>query len=207
MAHKKENDYFEWFRQGVAYSCEAATQLHAVFAQYEPARLPAHIDAMHTVEHAADLEKHAMMECLVKEFLPPIDREDIMELAGAIDDVTDAIEDVLLRLYMYDVKAPREDAAEFAGIVLSCCTALADVMAEFENFRKSKTIHEKLVEVNRLEEEGDKLYTKAVRALYTGAEPPVRVLAWTELFDRLEKCCDACEHVADAVERVILKNS
>lgn len=64
------------------------------------------------------------------------------------------------------------------------------------------------MEINRLEEEGDKLYMKAVlQASYLGSKDPVELMVWREIFDRLEKCCDACEDVANVVESVIMKNS
>ena len=161
MARKKETDYFEAFVGGVNSACAAADMLCTVFDHYEPEALPGHIEAMHKIEHSADIAKHGTMEQLVREFLPPIDREDIMELSGTIDDVTDSIEDVLLRLYMFNIRT----------------------------LRRSKTIHTQIVEINGLEEQGDKLYTDAMHTLYADASTPVDVMAWTALFDRLEKCC------------------
>jgi len=129
------------------------------------------------------------------------------ELSGTIDDVTDSIEDVLLRLYMFNIRTLRPEAQAFAQVIADCCAALKTMMEEFPNFRRSKTIHTQIVEINGLEEQGDKLYTDAMHTLYADASTPVDVMAWTALFDRLEKCCDKCEDVADVVERVILKNS
>ena len=207
MARKKETDYFEAFVGGVNSACAAADMLCTVFAHYAPEALPGHIEAMHKIEHSADIAKHGTMEQLVREFLPPIDREDIMELSGTIDDVTDSIEDVLLRLYMFNIRTLRPEAQAFAQVIADCCAALKTMMEEFPNFRRSKTIHTQIVEINGLEEQGDKLYTDAMHTLYADASTPVDVMAWTALFDRLEKCCDKCEDVADVVERVILKNS
>ena len=207
MARKKETDYFEAFVGGVNSACAAADMLCTVFDHYEPEALPGHIEAMHKIEHSADIAKHGTMEQLVREFLPPIDREDIMELSGTIDDVTDSIEDVLLRLYMFNIRTLRPEAQAFAQVIADCCAALKTMMEEFPNFRRSKTIHTQIVEINGLEEQGDKLYTDTMHTLYADASTPVDVMAWTALFDRLEKCCDKCEDVADVVERVILKNS
>ena len=78
---------------------------------------------------------------------------------------------------------------------------------DFQNFRKSTTIHDSIIEINRLEEVGDRMYTEAVRNLYLNCKDPVEIVAWTKIFDRLELCCDACEHVANAVEGVMMKNS
>lgn len=207
MARKKENDYYTMFLQGVDFSCEAAKMLQQICTNYQHTDLPNHLTAMHAIEHKADVLKHTMMEQLLKEFITPIDREDIMELGNTIDDVTDSIEDVLLRLYMYNVVDIRPEVVEFTGVIVACCTALRTMLEEFPQFRKSKTIHAKITEVNDLEEDGDRLYTEATRNLYLAGRSTPEVLAFTTVFDRLEKCCDRCEDVADVVERVILKNS
>ena len=165
MARKKETDYFEAFVGGVNSACAAADMLCTVFDHYEPEALPGHIEAMHKIEHSADIAKHGTMEQLVREFLPPIDREDIMELSGTIDDVTDSIEDVLLRLYMFNIRTLRPEAQAFAQVIADCCAALKTMMEEFPNFRRSKTIHTQIVEINGLEEQGDKLYRRHAHAV------------------------------------------
>ena len=207
MGRKKENNYFDMFIQAVTYSCQAADMLKENFISFDPEQLPACMEALHHIEHTADLAKHDLMEKLLKEFITPIDREDIMELSSALDDVTDSLEDILLRLYMFNIRTLRPEAQAFAQVIADCCAALKTMMEEFPNFRRSKTIHTQIVEINGLEEQGDKLYTDAMHTLYADASTPVDVMAWTALFDRLEKCCDKCEDVADVVERVILKNS
>ncbi len=204
---KKGMNYFDAFIQGVEFGCQAAALLRDCFAQYDPEQLPQRMEEMHRIEHAADEMKHGMMQSLLREFLPPIEREDIMELANTIDDVTDSIEDVLLRLYMFNITRLRPDVQAFAEVIVRLCAALKQMAGEMHNFRRSTQIRELVIEINHLEEEGDRLYSKAVRQLYTGQEDPVAVMAWTTLYDHLEKCCDRCEDVADVAERVIMKNT
>ena len=204
---KKGMNYFESFTKGVEYGCKAAQLLHACFAQYDPSQLPRRMEEMHQIEHAGDEMKHEMMECLLKEFLPPIEREDIMELSSTIDDVTDRIEDVLLRLYMFNITQLRPDAKAFTDVIMRLCQALEKMMGEMHNFRKSSLLRDLVIEINHMEEEGDRLYTDTMRRLYTEESDPVTVMAWTTLYDHLEKCCDRCEDVADVVERVIMKNT
>ncbi|HJH62230.1 MAG TPA: DUF47 family protein [Firmicutes bacterium] len=204
---KKGMNYFDAFIQGVEFGCQAAALLRDCFAQYDPEQLPQRMEEMHRIEHAADEMKHGMMQSLLREFLPPIEREDIMELANTIDDVTDSIEDVLLRLYMFNITRLRPDVQAFAEVIVRLCAALKQMAGEMHNFRRSTQIRELVIEINHLEEEGDRLYSKAVRQLYAGQEDPVAVMAWTTLYDHLEKCCDRCEDVADVAERVIMKNT
>lgn len=207
MANQKNNDYFAMFVHGVSFACQAADMLHANLTDYRPEVLRENIEALHTVEHNADIAKHELMGKLLREFITPIDREDIIDLANSIDDVTDAIEDVLVRLYMFNVQTMRTEAEPFAKLILQCCQKLSGLLEEFGNFRKSKTIREHIIALNQLEEEGDKLYLEAVRRLYCDGTNVAEQMAWTTLLELLEKCCDSCEDVADVVERVILKNS
>ncbi len=207
MAKKDNNFYFDSFEKGVAYANDAAILLQNCFDNFNPSKLKAQLDEMHKIEHEADTVKHTMMERLVKEFLPPIEREDIVELSHTIDDVTDSIEDVLLGMYMYNITKLRPEVSEFCRVISRCCKALSDMTGEMCNFRKSSLLQEKVIEINELEEEGDRLYTEAMRRLYVEERDAVAILAWTTMFDRFEKCCDGCEDVADMVEQVVMKNS
>ena len=207
MANKNDYNYFDTFVRLVDYSCSASKILCETLTDYKVEELEEKLEIMHKIEHTADLDKHEMMNKLVKEFITPIEREDIISLAQEIDDVTDAIEDVLIRLYMFNIKKINPHALDFCNIVIKCCDALKKAVEEFRYFHKSKTIHEYIVEVNHLEEEGDKIYSDAVHTLFVSGVDPIEILTWRETFDRFEKCCDSCEDVADIIESVIMKNS
>ncbi|MDD2418464.1 MAG: DUF47 family protein [Oscillospiraceae bacterium] len=207
MARKREFDYFKVFIRATEYSAQAADILYNVLQNFDPDKLKERMKEMHVVEHAADIAKHEMNRELAHAFITPIEREDIMLLTQKLDDVTDAVEDVLLRLYMFNVLSIRSEALEFSQLVYKCCDAMKEMMNEFHNFRKSDSIYGKIVEINRLEEDGDALYTKAVRRLYMGSQDAIELMVWREIFDRMEKCCDACEHVANTVESIIMKNT
>lgn len=195
------------FAEAVSYSCTAANMLKEDFTDFDPSRLAVRIEEMHHIEHTADIAKHELMEKLMKEFITPIDREDILELSNTLDDVTDSLEDVLLQLYMFGITSLREDSLTFAAIINDCCHALKKLMLEFENFRKSKVIKDMIIEINHLEENGDRLYTEAMHRLYTNTPDTLEVLSWTTIYNCMEKCCDKCEDAADVVEAVILKYS
>ena len=204
---KKDYDYFQAFTQAVDYSCQAAEILKNTLTYFDTDKLNDRLKDVHGVEHAADLGKHEMMSELARAFITPIEREDILELMQELDDVTDDIEDVLIRTYIFHILSIREDALRFADIISRCCGEMLKMMKEFRDFRKSKTIHEMIVTINDLEEEGDRLYTEAVRRLFMHSKDPIELMVWREIFDRMEKCCDACEHVANIVESIIMKIS
>lgn len=207
MSGKKKTDYFEMFVKLTDFSCNAAEMLHKTLLHFNAEELSERMRDMHKIEHEADVAKHDLMDRLAHEFITPIEREDIIHLAQEMDELTDSIEDALMRIYMFHIRTLRKEALVFSEVIISCCSVLRQVMKEFRNFRKSSSIHDLIVEINRLEEEGDKIYTQAVRNLYFEASDAVSVISWTITFDKLERCCDACEHAANVVEGVIMKNS
>jgi predicted phosphate transport protein (TIGR00153 family) len=204
---RKDNKYFDSFVEMVGHSCEAAQLLRKVFYDFKPEGLSECMKEMHDIEHSGDIARHVMTKKLAKEFITPIEREDIMDMSEAIDTVTDKIEDVLIRIYIFNIQEIREDAKRLADVIVKCCGALKSALQEFHNFRKSKILHEKIILINQLEEEADQIYTEGVRNIYTEKTDPMVTQAWYETFQYLEDCCDACEDVADVVESVMMKNS
>ena len=207
MAKKSDNYYFENFIQCVECGCQAAKMLEENLSNFDVSRLSENLDELHKIEHDADKKKHEMMAVLVKAFITPIEREDIILLSQSIDEVTDQIEDVLIRIYINNVHTIRPEALQFTKVIIRCCKVLKEIMEEFANFKKSKTLHGLIIEINALEEEGDRLFIDSMRRLHTEVTDPLEIIAWREIYNFLEKCCDACEHVADAVESVIMKNT
>lgn len=204
---RKDNKYFDSFVEMASYSIEAANYLKSVLQDFDPDKLEEQTKKMHDIEHSGDVARHKMVKMLAKEFITPIEREDIMELSDHIDDVTDRIEDVLLRLYMYNIREISEDAITMSDIIVRCTEAVSEALKEFHNFKKSKTINEKLIEINHLEEEADNVYTRAVRKVYSGNSDPFLASGWSHTLHYMENVCDACEDVSDVIENVIMKNS
>lgn len=207
MAKKNDDFFFQNFVECAEFSLQAAKMLKDSLIHFNPASVKDLIEPLHNVEHAADMKKHEMKAALVKAFITPIEREDIMMLSQDIDDVTDCIEDVLLRIYINNVRSIREDAIPFADLIIKCCQTLRDTLADFADFKKSKTLNQKLIEINTLEEEADRLFISSMHTLHSTCKDPLEVIAWREIYSYMEKCTDACEHVADIMEEVLLKNS
>lgn len=203
---KTDKFYFDEFIKLVEFSTSAGKFLIDILNKYEPSSIKSFLEKMHKIEHTADIEKHQVIEKLVKEFIPPLEREDIINLTQEIDDVTDAFEDVLMKMYMYNVQEVRKDVMEFAKIALQCAEALLVAITEFANFQKSTKLHAAIIEVNRLEEVGDRIYLKVVHDLFTEETDAKTLMIWEEIYYRLEKCCDSCEDVADVMETIVMKN-
>lgn len=207
MFKKKDYNYFDMFVNLVNYSCRASEKLCQILENFDADQLPNMLDEMHGIEHKADLEKHDMMEKLAKEFITPIEREDIISLAHEIDNVTDSIEEVIVKIYMFNLRELPNETQEFTKVISKACNTLKKAMEEFHNFRKSTTLHELIVEVNFLEEECDRIYTRSVRNLFESCSDPVKLMAFTEIIECFERCSDACEDVSEVMGGVIMKNS
>ena len=207
MAKKGDRYYFDNFIACVECSCRAAALLGDTLKNYSKEEMAKKREQIHEIEHEADMKKHEMMHMLNKAFITPIEREDILSLAQNLDDITDTIEDVFLRIYICNVDSIKENALAMTDLVISACEALKTAMEEFPEFRKSTKLKEYLIKINDLEEEGDHLYIEGMRELHTDGCNPLEVIAWRDIYSYLERCMDACEHAADVVETVIMKNS
>lgn len=204
---KKDNNYFKMFIDIAADAITAATHLKETINNYDPEKIHEQMLAMHEVEHAADNKKHQMMEKLIAEFITPIEREDIITLSWALDDVLDYMEEIYQILFMHNVKSMREEALVFGDLIYQSTVALKTCFDEFEHFKRSKILPKRLIEVNAIEEKADKLYIDAVRRLHLDESDPSKVHTWSVLFLQLERTIDRIEQVADTIELVIMKNS
>lgn len=204
---KKENEYYLGFIETVGYACKAADMLKTTLEGFRHDEIESKMGELHEIEHEADAAKHALIKKLAKEFITPIEREDIMLLFEKIDDVTDVVEEVLMRIYMNNITEIRDDVVPFMDLVVKCCYTLKTIMEEFPTFKKPATLMKHIIDLNSLEEEGDRMYARAMHRLHTESHNPVELIVWREVYDLLEKCCDACEHTADVVESVVLKNT
>ncbi|NLY78284.1 MAG: DUF47 domain-containing protein [Tissierellia bacterium] len=206
-SNNKTYDYFDAFVELSEYSLKAADLLVETLEDFNTCNVDKNIKKMHDIEHTADLSKHVILNRLAKEFLPPIEREDIVNLSENIDEVTDSIEDVLLNINVFNVRIIPSEILYFANIIRKCCKSMIEALEEFQHFKKSKNLHSLIVEINDLEEEADELYVNGLKKLFSNQSDPVKLIIWKDILNSLEKCCDACEHVANTIENIVMKNS
>lgn len=207
MARKNDSFYFEAFSDCAEFSHQAAQLLAKVTRAFDPADIGHAIDEMHAIEQAADEKKHEVRDALITAFVTPIEREDIALLSQHLDDVTDRIEGVLHRLYFDNIQTMRPDALELVDIIVRGCEELKALLAELPHFKRSKTLHDHVVNINSIEEEADHLYIKAMRTLHTTCTDPLEVYAWHEVYTFLEYCADCIENAADTVDSIVMKNN
>lgn len=203
---KKDNLYFNNFAECAAMSCEMARTLNDFLTHYAPAKVEEQWQAVHAIEHKADEKKHEMFAELVRAFVTPIDRDELIDISQNIDDVLDAMDDITMQLNISQVKELRPDTLDFMKLIIECCDSMAKLMEEFKDFKKSKKINDYIIEINRLEEEGDRLYVAAMKNLHATSQDAMEVLVWREIYSALENVCDQCEDVADIVETIVIGN-
>lgn len=207
MKKKDEYNYFDEFIKNSNYIVESAEILKETLKEYNTNNLEKNIEKVHKLENEADYTLHNMRNYLIKDFLPPIDREDIVLIGHRLDDVEDCIDEILINFNILNISEIRDDVLEFTDLLIKCCEALKEAVINFKNFKKMDLIKEKVIEVNYLEEQGDRLFEKAMKKLYKEEKNPLEIIKWTTMYNCLENTVDACEKVSDELEDVIMKNS
>ena len=206
MASHKYN-YFDALAEMTDYAHQAARYFYSVIRDFNPLSLQKKIEELHEIEHAADEKRHEIMKHLVKEFLPPIEREDIIALASKIDDIVDCIDDMMQHFYLYNVQRLLPECADFSDLLLKCCESVQGISKNFSNFRKSSAILESIIQTNNLESEGDRLYATTMRRIFTAEMPDKEIIVWARIVTSFENCYDYCEEAAELFESTMMKNS
>ena len=204
---KGDRFYFDNFAEAADISCNAAAYLEKCLTNYEYTKIEEMLHEMHAIEHEGDGKRHEMAAALAKAFVTPLDREDLAEISHAIDEVTDCIEEVMQRFYVDRIERVLPDAIEFAAHIAQGCKYMKATVEELPNFKKSKKLGERIIQLSHQEEECDKLYLKATRNIRDYTNDVLEIMFWREIFDKLEACADACEHVGDCIETIVMKNT
>jgi uncharacterized protein len=155
-------------------------------------------------EQEGDRITHDIIQRLNQTFVTPIDREDILALASALDDVVDFTEEVADYLGLYKIEAPMDQAQQLAAVLHQASRQIAEALPRLRGF---KDISHYTVEINRLENDGDRIVREAVASLFDNGIDPMVVIRWKDIFEKLEDAIDATEHVANIIEGIALKNS
>ena len=207
MASKADRFYFENFIETADYACRAADYLVECLSDFDLSRIEEMLRRMHEIEHQGDIKRHEVSAALAKAFVTPVDREDLASISNNIDEVTDSIEEVLQQCYVWQVNAIPADAIQFARLIAKSCRLMKDMIAEFSNFKKPEKLRSLIVELSNVEEECDVFYLKASLNAKESCTDVMDIITWRRIYDRMENCADACEHVGDCVDTVVMKNT
>jgi predicted phosphate transport protein (TIGR00153 family) len=156
------------------------------------------------VEHKCDHLTHQIISRLNTTFVTPIDREDIHALAKSLDDVMDAVDACAKVIRLYKIGTVRYGARELAHVV---SLSVDQVRHALEALEKKAGVAQRAVEINRLENEADRIHEESLRRLFDEERDPVMIIKWKEILDFLEEATDRCEDVANLLEGVVVKNA
>jgi predicted phosphate transport protein (TIGR00153 family) len=198
----RERQFFDLFEEAGANIVRAAELLERMLEHW-----PDHRELARDVlvcEHEGDRITHDIIQRLNSTFVTPIDREDIYALASALDDIVDYTEEVADFLGLYRIEAPMTQAQQLARILHQSCRAVCGAIPRLRNFGD---IHHYTVEINRLENDGDRVAREALASLFDHGTDPMVVIRWKDIFDRLEAAVDSTERAAHILEGIVIKNT
>ena len=205
---KKENyNYFNEFITLTDYIVESANTLKDILENFNLEKLNTGIHEVHRLENEADEIVHKMSSYLIKDFIPPIDREDIALISHKLDNIEDGIDEILINVKILDISEVKPEVIELVDILVMCCFAVRDMFIDFNNFKNIELINQKVIRVNKLEEQGDRTYEKLMTSLYKSEKNPINLIKWTNIYNCLEETIDSCEEIGDFIQDVVMKNS
>ena len=198
----REQSFFDLFEAIAALIDEAAKELATLTEHFADRRR--HGARVKELELEADEITHRIMATLNTTFVTPFDREDIYELAGRLDDVMDFMEAAVDLVVLYSINELPHEVSSQAEVLQRMATLTASAMPRLKTM---KDLSEYWIEVNRLENEADKVYRRLVARLFNGDYDALSVLKLKDVIDQLEYAADAFEKVANTVETVAVKES
>ena len=198
----RDREFFDLFEEAGANILRAADLLDRMLRNYPDTKELAREILL--CEQEGDRITHDIVQRLNQTFVTPIDREDILQLAGSLDDIVDLTEEVADYLGLYKIEAPMEQAQLLAHVLMQACRQIAEAMPRLRSF---DAISRYTVEINRLENDGDRISRDAIASLFESGIDPLVVIRWKDIFERLEEAIDACEHVANTLDGIVIKNS
>lgn len=198
----REEKFFDLFEQQAANIMAASRTLEELVLDYPNAK--AKYQGIRDLEHAGDTLTHELVRRLNTTFITPIDREDIYALASRLDDVLDLIDAVAERLLLYKISKPTQGSADMAKIIVKTAE---ETDRAVHCLRTLSPLYQKhSIEVNRLENEADRLLRDLLAALFDGTDP-VEIIKWKEIYETMEAVTDRCEDVVNVIEGIALKNA
>jgi len=203
---KKSNYYFDSFPELCHFSVQCCEYILNYMKAFDHSKLEETKVNVHLIEHAADDKKHEVTEKLMTEFMTPIDREDILQLLKLIDDITDAIEEVSLKLYLYDYKELPPDTLPFTQLTLECIQKTEECLRHFSDYQDQEVMRPLISAVVHLEEESDTEYINDTRSLYLNETDGFRRHKAEAMYTMLEETADRCREVCRYVQIIMFKN-
>lgn len=201
----KEDKFFKLFVEVANIAYKASNMLVEFLNDIDNAEQ--NFKKIKDVEHEGDKKQHEILQELNKTFITPFDREDIYIIAEDMDDIVDLIESTASRFVMLNVTNVTKEAMILSDMIVCSCKEIINVMEELKNMKSSEYLTKKIIEINRIEEDGDRISRKAIGDIFRGDLEVIEVIKWREIYQYLEDTLDACEDIANVIEGVVMKNA
>jgi hypothetical protein len=202
---KRNSDFFDWFEEAAQNNIQAAELLDKLcgdFTNVEGAAVQ-----LHDLEHRGDGIVHSIYKKLNNVFMPPLDREDIIAIASALDDVMDFIYKAADAMSLYNIRQPTEVASRLSTVIVACTRAVAKQLPNLRQRRAMARIEEGVIEIHRLENQADALLREGVKDLFHRPHDPTEVIAWSRIYETMEQVTDKCEDIADVLRGLVIKHA
>lgn len=201
----REESFFDLLEASAKNVLSSARLLRDLVEDYRD--VPARFQKLTEVEHAGDHVTHQILEKLNKTFVTPLDREDIHALTIDLDNIVDSVELVADRLLLYKIDKPTDLMISMVRLLERCCEQIDHAIPLLRHSKHLKQILPHSIEINRLENEADKLNRLALSTLFEQPHDVLYVIKWKEVYDTLEAAIDMTEDVADQLHGIVIKNA
>ncbi len=201
----REEKFFDLFEASAQNMVKTAQKLKQLVDTWE--NVGEGVSEITELEHEGDRITHQIMEQLHRTFVTPFDREDIALLSHTLDDVTDFIHAAADAMFIYKVDRPSQRAKELSDIIVQSAAEVERAMPQLRHRAQLKQILERCVEINRLENEADRVFRSAMAELFTDTTDIAEIIKWREIYEHMESATDRCEDVANVLEGVALKHA
>lgn len=200
----KDDRFYDMFNEAVSNVTSGAVVMRKTLDSIEDKDINA--KEVDMLEHKGDTIVHNVITELNNTFVTPIDREDIYNIIKAIDDVIDCIDSMMHRFIMFDINSIPKEAKVLGDMVVEICKEVQLLFAELKNMRKSKIIMEKVISINKIENDGDSYFRQTICNLFKENENDIiKIIKWREIYQIFEYTLDACEKLANMIEGVVMK--
>lgn len=203
-----ETRFFDWFEKSAANLVDAARLLNTAVGELgSEEMLFGTVQQITEAEHRGDFIVHEVFDLLRSTFITPLDHDEIRRIASALDDVVDRIEAAADALLLYKINHPTPEALRLAQIVLACAEQISAAMPLLRDKRRLSVVRERMIEVNRLENEADVVLRAGLARLIERPDELFELIRWKEVYSLLEEATDRAEDLADVLNGIVLENA
>lgn len=198
----RDTKFYDLFEEMAKNVVEGAKLLHAILSDFQ--NVDTRVQQLNDIEHKGDDLTHSVLVKLHQTFITPFDREDIHELATKIDDVLDFLHAAGERLVMYKIASAPPQAVQLAAVIVKQSEEIYKAVSMLD---KHDAVLQHCVEINRLENEADRLARTALAGIFDREKDPINLIKQKELIEVLETATDKAEDAANVLESVVLKSA